>query len=76
MRHDRERRLVVVVKRAQRLVVLAGFLQRKSRVDHLDDVHPRYQIVDEGLGNTTHALYWRAQARHARGLRFILALPA
>ena len=50
-RIDAERRGLFVVKRTQRLKVAAGLAQRHARVDHVDDVDPRQQIVDERLGN-------------------------
>ncbi len=51
LRIDAERRRLFVVKRAQRLKVATGFAQRHARIDHVDDVDPRQQIIDEGLGN-------------------------
>jgi len=44
-----KRRRFLVVERAQGLVVLAGLLQREAGVDHIDDIYPGQQIVDEGL---------------------------
>ena len=46
-RADRERRRLLAVERAAGHVVRAGLLQRHVAVDHLDDVHPRQQRLDE-----------------------------
>jgi hypothetical protein len=49
LRVHAERRSLLVVKRTQCLKVATGLTQRYARVDHVDDVDTRQQIVDEGL---------------------------
>src|SRR5690606_5915674 len=51
---DRERGRTLVVERAARGILAALALQRHPRADHLDDVRPGEQAVDEGVGEAGH----------------------
>ena len=49
---DVERRGLLAMKGTQGLVAATNLPERQVGVDHLDDVHPRQQLVDEGFGDT------------------------
>ena len=51
---DRKRGRAFVVERATRRVVATGALQRHARLDHLDDVDAREQVIDEAVGDARH----------------------
>ena len=51
VRNHGERRRLLVVERAARLVLLAGALERDVVLDDLDDVGRRDEVVYEGLGD-------------------------
>jgi len=49
----RERGALLGVERAQGLEIPSGFTQRQMRLDQIDDVDPRNEIVDELLGEAS-----------------------
>src|SRR5690606_9562763 len=53
-RRNRERGRAFVVERAARRELAALLLQRDARTDQLDDVGPREQVIDEGVGDAGH----------------------
>jgi hypothetical protein len=53
---DRKRGRAFVVERATRRVVATGALLRHARLDHLDDVDAREQVIDEALGDARHCV--------------------
>src|SRR5581483_6865373 len=51
----RERRRLLVVERAERVILAARTLELDARADDVDDVGPREQVLDERIGNAGHA---------------------
>jgi len=56
LRAHRERRRALVVEGTAGLVFAAGALERYPRLDQLDDVGAREQLVEEGIGDAAHGL--------------------
>src|SRR5690606_24742697 len=54
-RTDIKRRGFFIMERATGTVLPAFFLQRHARVNHLDDIGARQQLVNEMLRNAAHA---------------------
>jgi len=50
-RRDEERCRFFVRKRRERLVLATGPLEFNARADHLDDIGPREEVMNEGLGD-------------------------